>query len=186
MDVLDKLSPGQRNLVISLPYRVGLWISKSDDTGGEEAQDKELTALSNILQGFSAQVFGSELLQYIMDETTHQQENWPNWAQNVENVPEECKQALDVLRQHVDEKDVNAYSQRLIEIGEAVALAFREYEDQSFGDQLKIYSSYILTKVKSRFSKQPAKSFEQFLNISISERKALAKLANALGTQYSI
>ena len=186
MDVLEKLSPEQRKLVISLPYRVGLWVSQSDDTGGEEAADKELTALSNILQGFSAQVFGSELLQYIMDETTRHQENWPNWAQNVENVPEECKQALDALREHVDEKDVNAYSQRLIEIGEAVALAFREYEDQSLGDQLKIYGSYIVTKIRSRLTKQPSKSFEQFLNISISERKALAKLATALGTQYSI
>lgn len=186
MDVLDKLSPDQRTLIISLPYRVGLWVSHSDDTGGDEAQDKELTALSNILQGFSAQVFGSELIQYVMDETTKRKDSWPEWNNNVENVPEDCKRALEALRQYTEEKEVKAYAQRLIEIGEAVALAFREYEDQSFSDQLKVYASYIMTKIRSKLTKQPVKSFEQFLNISMNERRALATLASALETQYSI
>lgn len=186
MDVLNKLTAQEKMLVVSLPYRAGLWVSAADETGGEEAHEKELTALSNIVQGFSAMVFGSELLQYIMDETTKHKDKWPQWEQDIENVPEECKQALEALRAHVDEKDVKAYAQRLVEIGEAVALAFREYEDQRFSVKLQIYLSYIVTLLKSKISKSPAKSFEQFLNISMNERKALSRLAQALGTQYSI
>ena len=187
MDVLDKLTAEQRTLVVSLPYRAGLWVSESDDLGGDEAHEKELTALSNIVQGFSEQVFGSELLQYIMDETVKRKDHWHrSWANDIEKVPEQCEQALNVLRDHVDDKEVNAYSVRLMEIAEAVALAFREYEQQSTGDKLRVYFSYIVAKIKSRFSKIPAKTFDQFLNISLSERRALSTMARALGTHYSI
>ncbi len=185
MDVLDKLAVDHKTLIVSLPYRVGLWVSQSDDTGGSEADEKGLTALSNILQGFSQQVFGSELLQYIMNETVTRKDQWSHWDQELENVPKDCAMALDVLRDHVDDKEVNAYITRLMEIAEAVALAFREYEQQSFIDQLNVYFSYAFIKIKSRFSQQPSKTFEQFLNISASERKALNTLASALGTTYT-
>jgi len=185
MDVLDKLTADQKALIVSLPYRVGLWVSHSDDAGGDEADEKELTALANILQGFSEQVFGSELLQYIMNETVSRKHDWPEWKKQIQDVPKDCGQALDALREYVDEKEVNAYVMRLMEIGEAVALAFREYEQQSGLDKLRIYSSYILTTLKARLRQQPSKTFNQYLNVSIKERKALRALAIALETTYS-
>lgn len=185
-DVLQKLSHDQRTLIISLPYRVGLWVSVSDDLGGEEASEKELTALNNLLIGFSQQVFGSEMLQYIMDETVSKKAQWDEWSNNTDAVPEECQKALDVLREHVDEKDVKAYSMRLMEIAEAVALAFREYEQDDFSNKLRIYGSYILNKMRAKMRKQPTKSFDQYLSISINERKALNALASAMDTQFNI
>ncbi len=186
MSVLDKLSADQKTLIVSLPYRVGLWVSQSDDTGGDEASEKEHTALSNILDGFSQQVFGSELLQYIMNETVTRKHEWPQWEQRLDDVPKDSMAALDVLRDYVDGKEVNAYVIRLMEIGEAVAMAFSEYEDSSLGEKFSIYSSYILYRLKARFKKQPSKSFDQFLNVSASERKALNALARSLGTTYNV
>ena len=186
MDVLEHLSTDQRTLIVSLPYRAGLWVSHSDDAGGDEADQKELVALSNIIHGFSEQVFGSELLQYVMNETVNRKDEWPQWAATLENVPEDCRRALDILRDHVDEKEVGAYAMRLMEIGEAVALAFREYEQKSVFDQVQVYVSYILAKLRARKQAKPAKTFDQFLNISTHERKALGALAEALDTSYSI
>ncbi len=184
--VLEKMTADERSLITSLPYRAGLWVSMSDDTGGDESHEKEVQALNNIIVGFSEMVFGSELLQYIMDETVKRKDEWHEWQNGVDQVPKECADALNILRDHVDDKEVNAYAQRLIEIGEAVALAFREYEEQSFKDKLNVYSSYVINKIKANLKKQPSKSFEQFLNISLSERKALNALALALDTRYSI
>jgi len=184
--VLDKMTEDERSLITSLPYRAGLWVSMCDDTGGGEAEEKEIQALNNIVIGFSQMVFGSELLQYIMDETVKRKGEWHEWKNGIDKVPDECVDALNILRDHVDDKEVNAYAQRLIEIGEAVALAFREYEQQSFKDKLNVYSSYIVSTFKANLKKQPSKSFEQFLNISLSERRALTALADALDTRYSI
>ena len=167
--VLEKMTADERSLITSLPYRAGLWVSMSDETGG-----------------FSEMVFGSELLQYIMDETVKRKDEWHEWQNGVDQVPKECADALNILRDHVDDKEVNAYAQRLIEIGEAVALAFREYEDQDFNAKLRVYCSYIWNKFRANLKKQPSKSFEQFLNISLNERRALNALATALDTRYSI
>lgn len=184
--VLEKMTADERSLITSLPYRAGLWVSMSDETGGGDAHEKEVQALDNIIVGFSEMVFGSELLQYIMDETVKRKDEWHEWQNGVDQVPKECADALNILRDHVDDKEVNAYAQRLIEIGEAVALAFREYEDQDFNAKLRVYCSYIWNKFRANLKKQPSKSFEQFLNISLNERRALNALATALDTRYSI
>lgn len=186
MDVLESLTPDQRTLIVSLPYRAGLWVSQSDDSGGDEADQKELTALDNILHGFSEQVFGSELLQYVMSETVSRKAEWDGWGENLERLPMECEQALDILRAYVDEKEVSAYSTRLMEIAEAVALAFREYEEGSAVGRVVVYCSYAVMRLKSILRKQPSKSFDQFLSISASERKALGALASALGSHYTL
>lgn len=186
MDVLDRLTEEQRTLVVSLPYRVGLWVSHADQSGGADAEEKERTALHNILDGFAHQVFGSELLQYIMNGTVTRKGEWPAWGEDLEAVPVECERALDVLRVYVDEKDINAYVTRLMEIAEAVALAFREYERLSMKDQLVIYSSYLFMKVKARFQKNAVTSYDQYLSISVRERKALGQLSHALGAQYTV
>lgn len=186
VDVLDQLSAQQRTLIVSMPYRAGLWVSHSDDEGGDEAHEKELTALANLIDGFSQQVFGSEMLQYIMHQTLARKDEWESWSGDIDKVPEECKQALEILRAHVDEKDVKVYAMRLMELGEAVAVAFREHDDPVGAGKLKLLATYLLSRVKARLKKVPVKSFDEFLNISAEERKALNRLAGALGVNYGL
>ena len=186
MDVLDQLSAAQRTLIVSLPYRAGLWVSVSDQAGGDEAHNKELTALANLIDGFAQQVFGSELLQYIMSETLKRKDEWGQWSQDIENLPGECEQALSILRDYVDEKDVTVYAMRLMELAEAVAVAFQEHPIPTGTQKLQLYGSYLMNIFKARLQKIPAKSFEQFLSISKDERKALERLATALHVQYSV
>jgi len=53
MSFLDDISSAERELLVSLPYRVGIFVSKSDEEGGEVSGEQELRALSNILTGYA-------------------------------------------------------------------------------------------------------------------------------------
>lgn len=172
-------------MLVSLPYRVGLSISRSDDSGGDESDDKEMDALSSIITAYSQEVFGCETVQFIISETVARKAEWPQWSENLSAVVSECHEAIDILSGYVDPKEVTAFKSHLIEIGESVAMAFREYgESTPLFDKIKIYIIYFKGKSQAAKLNKPYKDFQQFLNISLDERKALCTIANALGTTY--
>ncbi len=185
MSFLEDLTLDQREMIVSLPYRAGLWVSYSDETGGGEADEREAQVLSNIIHAYAEDVFGAEVLQYIISETLLRKEEWKKWSQNISSVPKECAQALHILHEHLDEKDISAFKIQILEIGEAVALAFREEVPlESFADKFKLYKSYAAFSLKNMRDKRRRKSFDEFLRISPSEREALSVLARALETIY--
>lgn len=174
MTFLDKLTSDQRDLVIRLPYRIGLWVSQSDTSGGREASESELQALSNILHAFAEDVFGSETLQYIMSETLRHKGTWHSWNKQVDLVPGECRDAVDIMRQHGEAKDIKALKNHLMEIASAVAQAFREDDSRRpVFSALGLYVSHLFSRKKKR-------RFGDFLNISTTEREALGAIADAL------
>ena len=184
MNMLDDLTDEQREIIVSLPYRVGLWISLSDMTGGQESTTQELTVLSAIINGFAEEVFGSELVQYIMADTLSKKDEWPNWSGDSESVLYDCEIALSILADHVDDKkELGAFAVRLTEIAEAVAGAFREYEHMSVAQRIILYMSYFVAKIKSALKKTHYISLKEFLSISRQERRALDALSNALSLE---
>ena len=185
MNFLDQLSKEDRELLVSLPYRVGLFVSQSDDSGGESSDEAEMQALDNIITGYSQEVFGAETVQYVVSETVGRKAEWGKWGKDLSNIEDECHKAIDILSRAVDEKEVSAYKHYLIEIGESVALAFREYgENTSFMDKLKVYFLYKREKMRASKLGIQYKQWEEFINISLRERQALRFIANALNTLY--
>lgn len=185
MNFLDQLNKEQRDLLVSLPYRVGLFVSQSDNTGGDDSDDAEMQALDNIITGYAQEIFCAETVQYVISETVRRKSEWVGWSNNLDGIGGECHKALDILYDTVDEKEVNAFKNHLLEIGESVALAFREYGS---GTPLaeKIKMRLIFSKEKKQAEKIGIiyKNWEQFLNISLDERKALRSIATALDTIY--
>ncbi|MFN3701122.1 MAG: hypothetical protein ACK4VI_06335 [Alphaproteobacteria bacterium] len=185
MSFLDELQPQDRALVISLPYRVGIWISHADDTGGEEASLEEKAALANIIDGFTREVFGSEAVQHIMMETLQAKNEWEGWAHNYKTILEDAQKAVDILNEVIDPKEVSAYRQRLFEIAEAVALAFREYDALNLQEKLRIYMTYHVKKITASKKKaQTLRPINEYLNVSVKERMHLRKLADVLTLDY--
>lgn len=186
MSFLESLEHSQKEMLISLPYRVGLWISQSDDTGGAEADERELLVLSGIINGFASDVFGSEVIQYIMRETVNEEARWPAWGEDLSSVLSDCTAAVYLLGQHVEveAKDVTAFQRYMMEIGEAVALAFREFEEANFVDKMRLNLFYLRGWFKAAMGHRSFKTHHEFMNISYSERQALQALAQALGTRY--
>ncbi|MGN7438654.1 MAG: hypothetical protein ACTHOO_08430 [Alcanivorax sp.] len=185
MNFLDQLMPDQRNLLVSLPYRVGLYISQSDQSGGDESDQAEMDALSSIIIAYSQEVFGAETVQYVVGETVQRKAEWEAWSKDLEMIQGECYKAIDILSETVDEKEVSAFKRSLLEIGESVALAFREYgADTPIMDKIKIYMFYRKSRKEAAQKGIVAMEWDQFINISLDERKALQTIANALNTTY--
>lgn len=186
MSFLENLTPDQRSMLVTLPYRVGLYVSQSDVAGGEEADERELLTLSNILGAYAGEVFVSETVQHIIRVTLEQKDDWPHWRAEIGNVEGDCRRAVDVLSGFVDEKEVSAFKQYLMEVAEAVALAFREVQDLSFFARLRLKGLYYRNKWQAKRFSMSYKSFDEFLNISADERKALEGLAQALDINYTV
>ncbi len=181
MSFLDQLTADQRDIVVSLPYRVGLWVSDSDKSGGGDANLQEMQALSGIIHGFADEMFGSEVMQHIISETISKKARWGEWAKHVDDVPEDCRFAVDVLKEKTSSKDVNAFRNHLMEIGEAVAMAF--HEEQGKGITFSAYITYMSGKLFGRRGRS-AGSFSDYMRISVSEHRALGALAQSLGAPY--
>ena len=183
--ILQSLTENQIYRLTSLPYRVGLYVSASDQSGGDMADENERRALENLIYGFSDGVFGSELVQDIMAHTIKQKDKWGEWGQHLEQVPDECRDALAILNGYVDYKERAAYAARLMDIGEAVALAFREdVSSQSGFGRVRAYIKYMSMSRKAKAKNLPVRSFEDFLSISNDEREALMAIASHSGVDY--
>ena len=185
MNFLDQLLPDQRDLLVSLPYRVGLYVSQSDTSGGNESDEAEMQALSSIITAYSQEVFGAETVQYVVGETVQRKSEWKGWSKDLEMLEGECHKAIDILSEAVDEKEVSAFKRSLLEIGESVALAFREYgKTTPIIDKIKIYMYYTKSRKEAAQKGITVMEWDQFINISLDERKALQFIANALNSSY--
>lgn len=185
MSFLDDLTESQRTLLVSLPYRVGLMVSQSDDAGGDDSDEAEMQALDSLITAYSQEVFGAETVQFIVSQTVARKAEWPEWSNHLDTVEGDCHRAIDILSECVDPKEVSAFKNHLIEIGESVALAFREYgESTPLLDKIKTYYIYYKGKMQASREGKRYKDWEQFLNISLDERKALRLIAHALNTTY--
>lgn len=49
---LENFSKEQQDFLVALPYRVGLWISATDDTGGHESDAVEKQALEQVIVAY--------------------------------------------------------------------------------------------------------------------------------------
>jgi hypothetical protein len=185
VNLLDTLTEAQKEALISLPYRAGLWVSLSDSAGGEDAGYQERQALESILSGFAAEMFGSELVQQVMTQAIAARERWPAWAGNLSTVEEDCRFAVDFLARRGESKDLNAFRNHLLEIAQAVAQAHSEYGQASAWDKMRHYGTYFAGRVGMKAGGGRTRTLNEYLSVSAGERKALRALAKALGTTYT-
>jgi hypothetical protein len=181
MAYLDQFSADEKNLLISLPYRAGLWVSASDATGGHTADEKELEALAKSIQGLSQGMFESALVHEVMAETFLHRAEWPVWAKNYGVTPDDCKRAIALMQaRKVPPRDVDAFRRMLMQIGLEVARAFREYDrNEPFSHRLVRQISILVDSFFGALQGEKHVS-EDILNISYSEDIALNALAMAL------
>ncbi len=181
MAYLDHFSAEQRNLLIRLPYRVGLWISASDDSGGAEAAAAERQALAAIVQGFTEDFLKSEFVEEIMRATVQHVDEWDQWGGKTENIPDEVRRGIELAALYIDYKQINALKQSLHDVAMTVAMAYREFDEAApFGAQMRIYSKYWIAYARSYVQKAQPPIMDQYLRISAAEHKALDVLSGAL------
>lgn len=180
-DTLASLTPGDRRLLVSLPYRAGLYVSFSDISGGWEAQEAEVQSLTNILREYSEDYCQNELAQIVLMETLHERARWPAWSNKIETVPRQAQQVIRFLEPLFTEKQLNGFKEILVEIAVSVAMAFRE-RPQDDGEAVEHPSAYVafcdavIRLLKIEIKPDPF----AHMNISQHERAALTNLCQGL------
>lgn len=182
MSYFDKFTEDQRNLLVALPYRVGLWIGSSDITGGSDAEKAEMMALSSIVTSYAEDYLKSEFVQTLMEEMVSRSAEWPGWGRNLDEVPAECIRAVEIASERLDRKDVMSFKYNLMEIATSVAMAYRELDhNDNFLFKLKVYSRVMIDRKRASRGGRVVGTLGEMMSISPSEQVALDSLARVLG-----
>lgn len=184
MNYLSKVPQDLQDLIVSLPFRVGLYISESDQTGGDESAEAERKALENIVTFYVEDTVKGEFAHEVMLNTLNNKAKWAEWTANIDKVPEECLQLTYMLKELIEPKEVLAYKQNLIEVAIAIAQAYCEFdENSSTMTKLEVYFTLFLKRMQAMFSGEQMASNDYVLNISPSERAAIQLLSKNLDVQ---
>ncbi|HRC27226.1 MAG TPA: hypothetical protein PKX87_07340 [Alphaproteobacteria bacterium] len=174
--VFSALTEREAQILIRLPFRVGVWISSSDTTGGAEAEARELKTLETIVSSYAQEYLKSEFVQKLMERTFSAKADWSRWTQGVERVPEECAQLMMRLESLLSARELAAFRENLVDIALAVAMVYRE---ESGSTDTPVSSGGFLDSALRVLGFGRAQE-ESHVNISLAERKALRQLAAAL------
>lgn len=180
MAFLEDFSQEERIRIVSLPYRVGLWISTSDSSGGHEADQQELDALEQTITRIAQGMFESAFVHEVIAEAFLNKASWPEWTGNITKVPDECLDVIRSMQGKAAQRDIDAYRHILMQIGLEVARAFRE--DDKNAPLVARILRMIGLGVGRLFGFIHGERFvsEDILNISYEEDIALNKLAQTL------
>jgi hypothetical protein len=178
---LDQFTEDQRALLTSLPYRTGVLVGDSDSTGGDDASEAEMRALEAIVAGYVEDFCKSEFVEELMRGTLAKRKDWDSWRANIEKVPDECRQVIDLLSTRLDRKQLTAFKQNLLEIAMAVAMAYREYDPNGpLIEKIRVYSDYYIQWIRAYIKKEKILGIEDALSISRTEQKVIMALKDAL------
>ncbi len=176
---LEALSKDEQTLIVSLPYRAGLWVSLADEKGEGAAHAHELKTIDKVITKLSEGMFASAFVHEVMVETHARRDQWAAWGLQVGTVPDEARQAVNILIEKVLPPDAEAYVQTIMNIAYETAYAFREY-DRSASIPIRIWVGLqLLWEALIRTVHQDYR-LESVANISLAEDEAIALLAEAL------
>lgn len=171
---LHDMSPQERELIVGLPYRVGVWMSHMDDEEGGKDDLKEKQAMMGIINGISQSIEVPAFVREIMQEVVAHKDSWQEWKKNSLDVIPDCKRAADLLKQKISAKDRRNYKRLLLKIAGSVAGAHGE-----FGEMEK--DKGLMGRVRDWLSDcGKKKQAIDFMNISPSEDAAIKELMAAL------
>lgn len=176
---LEALSEDEKTLIVSLPYRAGVWVSLADEKGAGAGRAQELQTIEQVIARLSRGMFASAFVHEVLAETHARRDQWPAWSLQVGTVPEDARQAVNVLIDKVMPPDAEAYVQTVMNIAYETAYAFREFDAQA-SIPIRIWVSFKLMWEAVMRKINPDYRMESMANISLAEDQAIGILAAAL------
>jgi hypothetical protein len=173
MAQLSSFTAEEAELLVSLPYKVGIWVSHADDVEGEGDDERESKALQSCIKAIAKLHQDQPLIAEIMAETLRRRTHWSDWAENSFHAPSDAQKAVMALRAKGSSANLKHYRAALMEIAAAVARAHSE-----FGAFDEAESEGIFSKIAGTF--KSLSDADHPTNVSASEDSALSKLAAAL------
>jgi len=179
MSRLSDFSEEDRETLISLPYRLGVWISDAEDEEGDLDDEKEMKALKHSILAIAKLNEGSPFVQELTRETIRARERWDEWYGESFTATKDLKRLVPSLRSQLGEGEYKAFRKAIMEIAKTVAEAYGEFGDWDDEDE-EGFLSGLMSKVTSRFSVLSDGDSNHPMNISPGEQSALSELANIL------
>lgn len=174
---LSNFSQEEHLLLVSLPYRVGIWISNSDDNEKTRIDDKRErqaleVAINRMARAHRKMPFAAEIMRNIDTAKQH----WKIWdTQGEENqVLNDLEKILPVCREKLSTAELSQYKQSVWNIGIAVAQTFGEHDDPDNEMHVDRFFQWIGSFIKAPSLKKTPE------NMSMSEKTALKKLRAVL------
>lgn len=179
MSFLEVFTDDEKTLLVSLPYRAGLWVSLADEKGEGAAHTYELKTIGQVIARLSEGMFASAFVHEVMADTHKRRSEWPSWSLQTGTVPDDARRAVAAIKAKMMPHDAEAYVQTIMKIAYETAYAFREY-DRSASIPIRIW--VWLGLMWEAFIRTGNKDYrlESVANISLAEDEAIAVLASAL------
>jgi hypothetical protein len=205
MAFLDRFSADEREMLVSLPYRAGLWIIAVNGAGYLGRRAKEKTVLEKIIVEKGRGIFESAFVFEVMTEMLRRRDCWEDWAKGWEDVPAVCQNASATIASRLGPHDLSSYQQTIMNIATAMANSFGELDDNvPLWLRAWTYTKLMLSRIVDIETAKEAESpsslktednekmvvdcltgkeneYSDFLNTSNDEFMALTKLAHSLG-----
>ena len=175
MTQLSSFSDTDKLLIVSLPYRAGLYVSYADDEDGERDDELEMRAMEACLKEISKLHEGHALTQEIASNILQHKADWNAWSQGVFNIEPLCEQAVEALKTQANESEIKDYIKMVLEIATAVAQAYGEFgeEEPETGFFGKTMGRIFGNLGSDSETNHP-------MNVSAAEDGAITRIANAL------
>lgn len=123
----------EKDLVIKLPYRVGLWLCRADEKIGFFDEEIERGRLRAVIERVAKRHETSRFVRNTLANTLSHEDQWPEWAAGLDSVLSDCKTGLQMVKAQGTEEDLKTYRVVLMQTAVCVAEAFQEDETEDAG-----------------------------------------------------
>lgn len=178
MSALDDFLDEERALIVSVPVRVGYWISHIDDVQGTARDDqKEQLALERALKLIVSKTADARFINDVAEYALVNRAEWAGWENNAGTVLADLPKALRLIKSRLTAKDLKDYQSAVYRVAGVVAQAASEeggvddYSKEAMGGGL-------IARLLDRLSVKTDMSVPA--NISATEKAALQKLLACL------
>jgi len=178
MTQLSYFSNEDVELIISLPYRVGMSVSYADDEEGERDDTLEMRALAACLAEIVKMDDVSSFSKEIIGEILRLRDKWPAWSEGVFNLAPLCERAVLVLKTQASDDEVKDYIKIILEIASAVAQAYGEFGEDV--EPEKGFFGKAMGKIVGGFASMSADDAGHPMNVSAVEDSVISSIADAL------
>lgn len=179
MTSLSMFSEDEQNIIVSLPYKAGIYVSHAEDENGEIDDEKEMRALEYCLKSIAKLHEDKPFIKEVARQTLSRKDDWPLWIDDSFHVVNEANQITEVLLEKLGKQGFKQYRAMVMQVAGAVARAYGEFGDWDDEEDVGFFKNVINTVVDG-FSAMSQDDKDNPMNVSPAEDSALANLSKAL------
>lgn len=174
MTQLSAFTPEEADIIISLPYRVGINVSHVEDEESEVDDEREMSALESCFKEIVKLHKDSEFNREVAEEILRRKSLWSKWSQGTFNVVPDCERVVRLLKPILSQDELKSYKKMVMEVATSVAQAYGEFGDTQ---EDKGFFGKIMKKIVGGFAND---SSGHPMNVSAAESDAISRIREAL------